>query len=120
MKIEQIKKWKRLQATLKTIKAQEMELRKELCKDILQGKLGTVNTVVDKFKLKAAQQTRLKVDSEALQAIWSDLTPEEQNSVKWSPEVIKSKYNALSDKDMINSVITTVPNAPTLKIETIK
>jgi len=122
MKIETIKKWKRLSATLKTIKKQEFDLRKEIAEKVLKGKTGTVNQKVSNFKLKAQQSERFKVDNEALLSIWSDLSEEEKETIKWSPEIKKREYDKipLDRKKKLNSVLTKVPNAPTLSVTLIK
>ena len=122
MKSEKIKKWKQLAATLKTIKKQEFDLRKEIASEILKGAIGTVNATVDGYKVKAQQSQRQKIDNEALLSIWPNLTEAEKEAVKWLPEIIVSKYKAINQANRValDSVITTVPNAPTLKVEIIK
>ena len=117
MEKEKIAKWKKLSATLKTIKKQEIELRKEIAESILQGKTGTVNVNMHGFKVKAQQSTRKTVDNEALLSLWSDLTEPEKETVKWKPEIIEKQYKQLSEKSMLDSVITLKVNAPTLKVE---
>lgn len=118
MNLEKLKKWKRLQATLKTIKSQEMNLRKEIAAEILDGQIGTVNMVFDKYKIKAVQQTRVKIDNDALLAIWSDLSADCQAAINWKPELSKREYKNIdiNNRSMLDSVLTTVPNAPTLTI----
>lgn len=117
---EMFMKWKKLQATLKTIKAQEIKLRKDIANEITQQKVGTTNINRFNYKIKAVQQTRIKVDNEALLSIWSDLNEDEKDCIKWVPEVVKSKYKSLSDKSTIDTVLTTVLSAPTLTVEAIK
>lgn len=118
MEKDKLTKWKQLSSTLQTIKAQEMELRKEIASEILKGTIGTVNASMHGYKIKAQQSERQKIDNEALLAIWSDLSTEEKNAVKWVPEIVVSQYKAIaSNRSMLDSVITTVPNAPTLKID---
>lgn len=117
---EMIAKWKRLSATLKTVKRQEMELRKEIAESILNGQIGTVNVNMHGFKIKAQQSTRKLVDNEALLSLWSDLSEAEKEAVKWKPEIIERNYKQLSEKDILDSVITMKVNAPTLKIEKVK
>lgn len=124
VKKEKIMEWKRLSATLKTVKTQEMELRKEIAKEVLKGHIGTKNEVIGTYKVKAQQSERQKVDNEALLSIWNDLTQAEKEVIQWKPEVIVSKYKALiksdAPKDKLLSVIETVKNAPTLKVEIVK
>lgn len=122
MNAEKIKKWKQLSATLKTIKAQEFNLRKEIAEDVLKGAIGTVNARVDNYKVKAQQSERKKVDNEALLSIWPNLSEAEKAAVKWSPDIIISNYKAINPAERValDSVVTTVPNAPTLKVEIIK
>lgn len=121
MTIEKTKliKWKQLSATLKTIKKQEMELRKEIAADTLQGAIGTVTNTYEGYKVKAQQSTRKTVDNEALISLWSDLTEPEKDCVKWVPQIVNADYKQLTEKDMLDSVITLKVNAPTLKIDTI-
>ena len=118
MEKEQLTKWKQLAATLKTIKAQEMELRKALAAEIMQGKFGTVNLELHGYKVKCQQYERQKIDNEALLAIWSDLSEAEKACIKWVPEIVVSNYNAIARdaKKVLDSTITTVPNSPTLNV----
>ena len=119
---EKVAEWKRLSSTLQTIKKQEMELRKEIAKAVLNGHIGTKNSVIGGYKVKAQQSERQKIDNAALLSIWNDLTQAEKDTVQWKPEIKVKEYKALlndtnAPKDKLLSVIETVENAPTLKVE---
>jgi hypothetical protein len=59
------------------------------------------------------------VDSEKLQAIWGDLTPEQQGAFKWKPEVTLTGLKKVPTEQMtkLAEVITTKPSKPSFELK---
>ena len=118
--VTKVLKWKAMADKLKKLKKEESDLRRAICEEVLQGQVGVVKVVINGgVKVKATGKETQNVDSVALQAIWSDLSNAEQNSIVWKPSLVAKNYKKLPSDCILNQVITTKPAMPTLKVEEI-
>ena len=112
-----LEEWIDAAASLKAAKAEEMELRKDIC-EILQeadSRYGTLNFDVHGFKLKATFGLSYKIDEEALEAIQADLSEADLACIRWKPQLDVAAFKALGS-DLLNSVVIVTPAAPSLKV----
>lgn len=116
-----IQEWGKLTMQLKAMKEQELNLRKEICDDLFEGRVGefSVKTLVDGVPVKATSKLNRKLDEASLSVIWDDLSPEEQACIKHKPALQVGPFKKLEkdDKvDLLHEAITVVPATPTLEI----
>lgn len=112
-----LEEWIDAAASLKAAKAEEMELRKDIC-EILQeadSRYGTLNFDVHGFKLKATFGLSYKIDEEALEAIQADLSEADLACIRWKPQLDVAAFKALGS-DLLNSIVIVTPAAPSLKV----
>ncbi len=115
---DKVQAWIKADAAMRAAKAHELELRKELCDHILQGKIkGSKTTQIGQYKLSATAKLNAKIDKDALKSIWFDLTPAEKQSVKFDPKLIAKNYNGLDASCTIHHVITHKPGTPALSVK---
>lgn len=96
----------------------ERELRQEICKELLEGVLEGSRTVsVGEYKVTVTAVVNRKIDKEALNTIWEDLSWEEQQLVDFKPSLKIKEYKqaeALGCKLM--EVVEVKPGMSQLKI----
>ncbi len=120
--MEKFQQWKQLAEKLQKIKAEEMQLRKEICAEILMGlPLPSKKTlVIDVFKVEAKNDLNYKLDDTILSPMFKELTDPEKNSLKFEPKLRLREYKNLDDDDnelLIHEAITVKPSAPYLKVK---
>lgn len=115
---DKVQSWLIAKEELATLKARELDLRNQICEHILDGKIkGTSNKVIGVYSLSAAAKLNNKVEKEELQAMWSDLSPEEKECVKFKPEVVAKNYGKIAADSNLHRVITSKPGTPTLTLK---
>ena len=119
---QRLGEWAETQAKLKTLKAVEALMRREICTEILaergmQDGRVTVSENFANFRAKATQSLSYKVDDKALRAIWPELTEFEQAAVVYKPSLAMAVYKKLPYDSLLQDVITTTLAMPTLKVE---
>jgi len=116
-----IKEWLILSGRLKNIKADEMELRKEIAEHILAGKIkGTKSSTFGAYTLTASAKLNNKLDKELLQTMWPDMSKEEKNCFKFDPKIVDKEYKNLDAKSDVHRCVESKPGTPTLKLKALK
>jgi len=116
-----VKKWIDLSAQLKSIKAEEAELRTEIAESILEGKKkGTATGTVGNYTLKATGKINRNLDKDLLKVLWPDLSKEEKSAVKFSPSIVESEYKKLKATSKLNRCIEEKPGLPGLELKAVK
>lgn len=120
---KKLKKWNKLSATLKQVRADEMALRKELCVEILadqemvNGRV-TAKTDNDDFEsIKAVQALSYSIDKAALNSLWDTLSEVEQSVVKNEPKLDLHAYKKLPQDSAFQEVVVTRLGVPTLEVK---
>jgi len=120
--VEQLAKWEHMSQELKELKAKEMELRKEICKEFVnsipswqEGKIR-VKTSVNPFNVKVEQGLNYKLNTQVLAQIWDDLSTEERECIKLKPVLIEPEYKTLDDSAILHEAVTTSLSAPVLTV----
>ena len=111
--------WLEASAELKRAKKRELELRNAICPDVLGDKIeGAVTYYKDGFKVNAVAKLTRTLDREQLEALWDDLTEEEQECIDYKPSLVLSKYKKIEEKGgLLMEAVTVKPAQSTLKIE---
>jgi hypothetical protein len=108
---------------LKRAEDKAIEARKKVDEQIIASlpkkDEGTSSEVAGDFKVAVTFGLNRKVDTDALQANWNQLTPAVQAAFKWAAGVTLPGLRALEGKDrtLAAKFITSTPSAPSLKIE---
>jgi hypothetical protein len=110
--------WLEASAALKKAKALELQLRNAICGIYLSEKLeGAVTAKDSGFTVTATAKLNRSVDREILEAIWDDLTPEEQECVDYKPSLKLTNYKKIeATGGKLLEAITVKPGQATLKI----
>lgn len=120
--IKKVQAWTEIEAKMKQLKSQEMKMRKEICDELFQGRVGTftVNEELKKLgiKLTAASKTTLSLDKEELENMV--LTPAQEACIKYTPSLLKTGLDNLEEDDELFSIITEKAAAPSLKATALK
>jgi hypothetical protein len=113
--------WKELQKDLKRIKAREMELRKEICANILEGIELPASKKLEHAgeRITAKQTLSYAIDESTLNTMWADLSNEEQSAIRFKPNLAMREYKKLPEDSILHEAVTCKPAAPTLKVEAI-
>ena len=110
--------WIEASARLKEAKAEELRLRNAICDTHLEDKLEGSKT--DRFgDLKITTTARLNrsIDTEVLDAIWDDLTLEEQDCVIYKPSLVLANYKRIEQSGgKLLEAVTVKPGQASLKI----
>lgn len=113
--------WMKLAADLKNLKAKEMELRKELCEEVLGDKVkGTDHLIVEGLDLAATGKVNTTLDPEMLQSIWNDLSQKERDCIVHKPSLVAKNYKDLDGTSTLHQAVTTKPGAPSLKVKPVE
>jgi hypothetical protein len=112
-----IERWIDSATTLKAVKEEEMDLRKEICGSLQEAdsRYGTLNFDVHDFRLKATFGLSYKIDEAALEAIKGDLTEADLACIRWKPQLDVAAFKALGS-DLLNEIVIVTPAAPSLKV----
>ncbi len=112
--------WMELNDQLRILKAQELKLRNKICTSFLEGKLeGAVTTTLGSLKITTTARVNRNVDREVLEAIWEDLSPDEQDCIDYKPNLVLSAYKPYEagQGGKLMEAITVKPGQASLKIE---
>lgn len=123
---DQIMTWQGVQKQLEALKEQEMTMRKHIVESNSHGfdasKIGTQTTDLGNgWKLKAVVKNTytLDPDNDKVEAALDALEDwQADRLVKWSPRMMKTEYDQLSDaqREAFNEVVTIKLAAPTLTL----
>ena len=108
---------------LASAKTKEIDLRNKIIGAFRYDKSeGVVHKSVDGLDIDIAITLGLgrKVDQVALEAIWDDLNPDQQEVIKWSASVVNGKFKELVKEDEIGellNLITEKPSQATVKLK---
>lgn len=108
---------------LASAKTKEIDLRNKIIGAFRYDKSeGVVHKTVDGLDIDIAITLGLgrKVDQVALEAIWDDLNPDQQEVIKWSASVVNGKFKELVKEDEIGellNLITEKPSQATVKLK---
>jgi len=120
-----LSKWIKTQALLKRIKTKEMQLRREICGNVLFGLTlpSRKKVVLDGYNIEAENKVNYSVEDAVYQAIEDELSIAEKAVIKWTPGLKLTEYKALlkqaeADEEelLLDEAITIKPTAPTLKV----
>jgi len=53
-----------------------------------------------------------KVDQDALEAIWKDLNPDQQEAIKWEAKVVNGKFKKLVEEGEIGELLNLITEKP--------
>lgn len=112
-----IQLWDELSKLLKKTKADEMALRKKICKTFTYHD-RKADKIIGNFHCKAKETINTKIDDQYDVLEDRDgMPPELQDCFKLKVEFSKSAYNKLSDemKKEADAYLTEYPGAPTLE-----
>jgi len=103
---------------LKTLKAKELKLRKELCVDIFDGRVGVEKKkfTEDGFNINAENKVTYKLDPDSTTMMFSEFTDGDREAIKWKPELKMKEYKKISEGSLLHECITIKPATPTLKV----
>jgi len=115
---ETIEAWSKAKALLDTAKSLEMDLRVQICDQVLGDKLkGSKTGKFGPYKVTATAKLNSKIDKEGLKSIWKDLSAESKSAIRFNPSLIEANYKKLEKNDKIQQVITHKPGAPSLALK---
>lgn len=116
-----IELWLEYKDDLAEAKEHELELRKEICEHILEGKIkGSKKGTIGNYVLVASAKLNIKVDAELLESIWEELSEKEKACIKYKPSLIAKKYNSLDGALKLHRCIDSKPGTPTLALKSVK
>jgi hypothetical protein len=113
--------WMEAALKLAAAKTHEMELRQDICKEVLDGKLkGVKHLIVEGLDVAATGKINTTLDPELLESIWNDLPQQERDCVVQKPSLVAKNYKGLSDDSLLHQAVTTKPGAPSLSVKPVK
>jgi len=113
-----IEAWLLASTELRHAKALELALRVGICEEVLGGNIkGTHHLIVSNLDLAATAKLNTKVDTEQLDSIWSDLTPEDKDAIVYKPSLVAKEYKKLGPESKLHQALITKPGTPTLKVK---
>jgi hypothetical protein len=122
---EKIKRWYNMSEQLKKLKEDEMNLRKEIVKDLLgtptARTTGKYNS--DGMMVKAVYEIETKIDDkDTLMEDYDGLPPEIQACFPLKPDFSKTAYKKLDDegKKVVDGYLVDSPAAPTLEVKLVE
>lgn len=122
--IDKIKKWEFVKGRLSTAKAEESELRREICEEIINGRAGkaltiekTVKKDFDDFIAVAKSNTTWKINAEEWEKTFDDFSEAEKKCVVDKPAISKTNLNKVDDDSKVYDALFEVPATPTLEVK---
>lgn len=118
MNEEKFKEWRDLYNLLKSMKSQEMKMRKELCVDIFKGSTAgnKAKFEIGSILVKAENKINFKLDTESVKAMYDELEEADKDAMKWSPSLKLREYKKLGEGSLLHECVTIKPAAPVLKV----
>lgn len=116
---KKIEEWLTLSNELKAIKEKEIKLRREICLELFEGKVGEFKHNADfgMFEVQAESKLNRKVDVVTINAMFEVLTDQEKSCLRFKPEINLTQYRKLPDDSQLHEAITETPSpTPVLKV----
>jgi len=117
-----IDKWKDMSIRLKQLKADEAELRRDICAELVDGiemkkGIATYKGNVEGFDITAKQALGYSLDIAVLGVIWDELNALELECVKMEPKIVIGNYKKLPEDSILHEAVITKLAMPTLLAE---
>ena len=116
---KKLKKWYELSQKVKELKAKEQRLRREICEEMFDGKLGefAVGREYGNYSVKATSRVTRSIDETVLESIEEDLTAQELSCIKRKASLVLASYKKLPGDSLLYEAITEKPAMPSLKLD---
>jgi hypothetical protein len=110
--------WLALDQELKVLKAKEQMLRKELCEELFEGRVGEFKVDVDTdiYEVRATSKVNRKIDEQVYFSISEELSKEEKDCIKFKPSLDVRKWRKLPEDCILNEAIVESPAMPVLEV----
>lgn len=117
-----VKNWIDAKKQVDHWKKVEVEYRNKLLDDIQIKKsyVGTLHKTWGEYNITATYKTNKSVDSDALKAIWDDMSKDEQSAFQYKPSIVLSKYKDVSESDNVASCVIEKPAQGSLSLKIIE
>ena len=111
--------WLEVSKQLRTLKNDELRLRNKINATILAEKIeGSVTVTKPKYKVTGTARLNRVLNAEILDAIWEDLTPDEQEAVQYKPSLVLANYKKIElSGGKLMEAVTVKPGQASLKID---
>ena len=116
---ELLQEWVDTQQMMRQIKAEEMELRKQLVQFLVPDAVIGVHTRgFTTIIVKATLKLNHKFDEQELEEHYDDLSDLEKEAVKYKPSLSLSAYKKIPDelRQQLDEMLIVTPAAPTLSV----
>ena len=101
-------------------KKKELEIRNKILKEMeCEKDEGVVKKTVGQLLIKATYKLNRKIEKPILDSIYNELSDEEKEAVKYTPEIVMKNYRKLEEKGdspLLDAVIVT-PAQGTIEIK---
>ena len=119
--MNKLETWHEISVLLKRTKVREMELRKELCEELIGGEGMTNGRVTVKgheghLDFTAVQALSYRLDVAALDALWSSLSQHEKSVIVYKPSLALTEYKKLHETSILHEAVITTLAMPTLVV----
>lgn len=111
--------WLEVSDDLRALKALELKLRNKIAAPLLSDKVeGAVTSTNKYYKITATARVNRVIDREILEAIWEDLSHDEQECIDYKPNLVLSNYKPYETTGgKLMEAVTVKPGQASLKIE---
>ena len=116
-----LEQWQKMSSDLKMLKEMEANLRRELCEEVLKGRVGDFTEKCELYgsRVKVSSKVNRRIDKTVLTTLWDALSTEERECIEFKPELKIAKFKKLSEingKHYIYEAIIETPGMPVLEI----
>jgi len=119
--IDLYEEWLKAKVDLSDMKSKELELRNQIIESIISNEVdGNIKKVLDGYKITVGVTIRNTIDEPVLDSIYSSLSDEEKNCVKFKPSLVAKDMKLLDGSESLWEAIITKPGQNTLKIDRIE
>jgi len=109
-----LENWLDAKATLDAAKKSEMELRKQICDELLADKPeGTNNFNLFGYDIKAVKKFTYSLDPDFDDTM---LTDDEKECIRFKPSLVLGRYKKLIEPGALDDYVTVTEATPTLSI----
>lgn len=116
--VNTVREWITAKSMLTQVKRQELQLRKEICLEILGANTsGTKHAAIGDVDVTASASEQISVKKDILLEAIDRLTDQEKDVIDWKPSIVKSKYDALPADCELRRLAVLRIGSPTLKAE---
>lgn len=110
--------WQLAKDKLDAAKAKELELRKEICEEILGDNVkGTHKKEFSGMTAKAVGKINMKFDTVILKEIFPDLSKEEKLCIRYKQELVAKHYGLLPEDSIFHKAVITSAGTPSLELK---